>query len=85
MKGATLFSSHVYNKNAFYIAPKTTIDYRTNNPTNIKPFYNILKNIQHLRREHKKGTILNAMYKEIGNGIYGNVCRVWVTKKYLIL
>lgn len=68
-------------KNAFYIAPKTTVDYHTNDPTNIKPFYNILKNIQTLRREYKKGTVLNAMYKEIGNGIYGNVCRGMSNKK----
>ena len=40
-----------------------------------------MKDIQGLRRQHKKGTVLNAMYKEIGNGIYGNVCRGMSNKK----
>jgi hypothetical protein len=43
-----------------------------NNP---KPFLAILKIVQEKRREHKKGTISNLMYKEIGNSIYGSVVR----------
>jgi hypothetical protein len=40
-----------------------------------KPFHGILKDIQTLIRQFTKGHINNMMYKEIGNGIYGNVCK----------
>jgi hypothetical protein len=41
----------------------------------IKPFELILKQVQEQRREQKKGTIGNLMYKEIGNSLYGSVVR----------
>jgi hypothetical protein len=43
----------------------------------IKPFEVILrlKKVQEQRREHKKGTIGNLRYKEIGKSIYGSVLR----------
>ena len=64
-------------KSAFYIHPKMQSTSLSNNreTVTVKPFYGIIKNIQKLRREYPKGHIKNAMYKEIGNGIYGNVCR----------
>jgi hypothetical protein len=40
-----------------------------------KPFNSILSIVQEQRREHKKGTISNLIYKEIGNSIYGSVVR----------
>jgi len=60
-------------KSAFYIHPKSKPI--SNKREIIKPFYSIIKNIQKMRREYPKGHVKNAMYKEIGNGIYGNVCR----------
>jgi hypothetical protein len=35
------------------------------------PFKEVIKILQSLRREHPKGTIMNYLYKEIGNSIYG--------------
>lgn len=35
------------------------------------PFKEVIKILQALRREHPKGTIMNYLYKEIGNSIYG--------------
>jgi len=46
-----------------------------------KPFSLILKEIQEKRREHKKGTLSNLIYKELGNGIYGSVVRGIGNKK----
>jgi hypothetical protein len=40
-----------------------------------KPFNGILKGIQGLRRQFTICKIINLMYKEFGNGIYGNVCK----------
>ena len=45
------------------------------NSSAVYPFKDIIKEIQLKRREHKKGTISNLMYKEIGNSIYGSVVR----------
>jgi hypothetical protein len=47
----------------------------------IQPFHSIIKEIQKLRRENKKGTILNLLYKEMGNSIYGNLVRAMSNKK----
>jgi hypothetical protein len=55
--------------------PKEKINKSTNKIESIKPFHNILKDIQEQRRVFPKGHINNMLYKEIGNGIYGNVCR----------
>jgi hypothetical protein len=72
-------------KSAFYIHPKTknvkckiTKEYTLEN---VKPFHNILKDLQSKRREFPKGTVENALYKEIGNGIYGNLVRGMSNKK----
>jgi hypothetical protein len=56
----------------------------------IKPFNEIIKVIQEKRREEKsreypKGHVMNLLYKEMGNSLYGNVlqgCRI-KTKKDL--
>jgi hypothetical protein len=53
----------------------------TKEPTPMKPFYEIFKNIQGKRREFPKGTINNLLYKEMGNSIYGNVVRGMSDKK----
>ena len=68
-------------KSAFYIEPKTKLNVVKNKYELIKPFYGIIKNIQALRRVHKKGTINNLLYKEMGNSIYGNVVRGMSNKK----
>src|SRR5258705_12253398 len=41
----------------------------------LKPFYKIIKEILTLRNNYPKGDIMNLLYKEIGNSIYGNVVR----------
>lgn len=41
----------------------------------IKPFEDILKEIQSKRRQYPKGDINNLLYKEMGNSIYGNSVR----------
>ena len=68
-------------KSAFYIAPKEQLDTTTNEMVTLKPFKELFKEIQRKRKEYPKGHFLNAMYKEIGNGIYGNVCRGISNKK----
>jgi hypothetical protein len=37
--------------------------------------------LQKLRKDNPKGTILNLLYKEMGNSIYGNVVRGISNKK----
>jgi hypothetical protein len=51
----------------------------------IKPFYTIVSDLQAKRREHPKGHIMNALYKEMANSIYGNVVRGISNKKTLDL
>jgi hypothetical protein len=51
----------------------------------LKPFFKILKDIQGFIREYPKSKFNNRMYKEIGNGIYGNVCRGMSNKRITIL
>jgi hypothetical protein len=45
------------------------------------PFTGIITDIQGLRRQYPKGHILNLLYKEMGNSIYGNVVRGISNKK----
>ena len=68
---------------AFYIPPvkKVTKVGEIRLKTINKPFYEIIKKIQEKRREHPKGHILNLLYKEMGNSIYGNVVRGISNKK----
>jgi hypothetical protein len=39
------------------------------------PFRDVITDLQHERAKHPKGTISNLLYKEMGNSIYGAVCR----------
>jgi hypothetical protein len=47
----------------------------------IKPFYEIIKEIQRKRKEYPKGSVNNMLYKEMGNSLYGNVVRGMSNKK----
>ena len=76
-------------KSAFYI-PETEREHRipgVKKPVvyTIKPFYNIVADLQSKRREYPKGHIMNALYKEMANSIYGNVVRGISNKKTLDL
>lgn len=46
-----------------------------------RPFTDLIKSLQSMRREHPKGSFLNLMYKEIGNSIYGQVSKGLSRKK----
>jgi hypothetical protein len=39
------------------------------------PFREVISELQSERRKHKKGTIANLLYKEMGNSIYGSVAK----------
>jgi hypothetical protein len=41
----------------------------------MKPFNAIINNLKTLRRQFPKGTVNNMLYKELGNGIYGNIVK----------
>lgn len=73
----------IHVKSAFYIPPrKKTLNVGgVSVDTYLKPFYEIINKIQEKRREHPKGHILNLLYKEMGNSIYGNVVRGISNKK----
>jgi len=76
----------VFNmKSAFYIEPKTKSVFNHKNKefykVEIKPFQHIINDIQGKRRIHPKGTVDNALYKEMGNSIYGNIVRGMSDKK----
>lgn len=50
---------------------------------NFKPFLSSIKEIQRLRSQHPKGSILNALYKELGNSQYGLTARgISANKKF---
>ena len=70
-------------KSSYYIPPKETK--RKVGPveitTPIKPFCDIIGEIQAKRREFPKGSVLNLLYKEMGNSIYGNLVRGMSNKK----
>lgn len=70
-------------KSAFYIHPKTTnkIINKEKVVEIIKPFKGIINDVQAKRRTFKKGHINNLLYKEMGNGIYGNVVRGMADKQ----
>lgn len=73
-------------KSAFYIPSRTRFIKSKEAEgvrikTKTKPFYEIISKIQAKRREHPKGHILNLLYKEMGNSIYGNVVRGISNKK----
>lgn len=54
---------------------KQETDLETGITHEYKPFLESITQIQKLRSEHKKGTILNALYKELGNSQYGLTAR----------
>jgi hypothetical protein len=68
---------------AFYI-PKA-VEYKrigeTTIVTTLKPFYSIIQEIQAKRREHAKGDILNLLFKEKGNSMYGKIVRGMSNKR----
>jgi len=70
-------------KSAFFIPPsEVTSDVgMLNIKRSIKPFFDIIQELQNKRREYKKGHVLNALYKELANTIYGNVVRGISNKK----
>lgn len=70
-----------YVKNAFHIPAKSKFDKAKAMDVITKPFYGIIKNIQAMRREFPKGHIKNMLYKEMGNGMYGNIVRGMSNKK----
>lgn len=41
----------------------------------VKPFYSSIQKLQELRAQYPKGTIYNALYKELGNSLYGLTAR----------
>ena len=72
-------------KSVFYIPP-TTIERKLKklNKTiieTVKPFYDIVDELQAKRREYPKDHVLNALYKQMANSIYGNVVRGISNKK----
>jgi hypothetical protein len=64
-------------KSAFYIPPTEIKVERRGMTINLitQPFYSIIKSLQTKRREYPKGHIMNSLYKELSNSIYGNVVR----------
>lgn len=68
-------------KSAFHIEPKKWWNPIKKVNEKIKPFKGIIYDIQAKRRIFKKGDINNMLYKEMGNGIYGNVVRGLSNKK----
>ena len=50
-----------------------------------QPFYTSIKELQRLRNDHPKGSVLNALYKEMGNSQYGLTARGISSKKRLDL
>lgn len=73
----------VFNIKYLIIIPcSKVLDEDTKEVTYInKPFYSVVKNLQGVRGLYKKGTILNLLYKEIYNSIYGNVVKGISNKK----
>lgn len=74
-------------KSAFYIPPveievvKGSDWSEERDKECLRPFHELIKEIQRLRRENPKGSIMNLLYKEMGNSIYGNVVRGMSNKK----
>lgn len=64
-------------KSAFYIPPKEKLlKSRIGSAmVPIKPFRSIIQTLQQKRREFPKGHIMNSLYKDLANSIYGNVVR----------
>jgi hypothetical protein len=70
-------------KSAYYIPP-TEKEKKVgvmNIKQTVKPFHEIIKEVQSNRQKHPKGHFMNFLYKELGNSIYGNVVRGMSNKK----
>ena len=68
-------------KSAFYINQKEKINVFNNKLEPVKPFHQIIKDLQSLRKKYPKKHINNLLYKELGNGLYGNIVRGMANKK----
>jgi len=70
-------------QSAFFIPPKEIVKKVgiVNVNLTVKPFQDVIKEVQEKRREYPKGHVLNSLYKEMGNSIYGNVVRGMSNKK----
>ena len=72
-------------KSIFYIPPTTKeVKLKRLNKTVVefvKPFFEIVNDMQSKRREYPKTHVLNALYKQMANSIYGNVVRGISNKK----
>jgi len=64
-----------FNIKEVYYTPFKTIKDSKGSYIIEKPFYDCIKEIQELRSKYPKGTINNALWKEIGNSLYGLVVR----------
>lgn len=64
-------------KEDVYMIPfKSSVDEETKVVTYLElPFRGVIKELQSKRRESEKGTIGNALYKDLANSIYGAVVR----------
>jgi hypothetical protein len=64
-------------KSAFYIpAVDIKVERRGMKITiRTQPFFSLIKELQSKRREYPKGHIMNSLYKDLSNSIYGNVVR----------
>lgn len=70
-------------KSAYYIPPteKEIKSGRFNLKIPVKPFQEIIQEVQSKRREYPKGDFMNMLYKELGNSMYGNIVRGMSNKK----
>jgi hypothetical protein len=70
-------------KSAFYIPPTENLKNVgiMNIIQTVKPFHEIIKELQSNRQKYPKGHFMNFLYKELGNSIYGNVVRGMSNKK----
>lgn len=70
-------------KSAFYIPPSTNEKelggVRIKTP--VQPFFDVIKELQSKRREFSKSHMMNSLYKDLANSIYGNVVRGMSNKK----
>jgi hypothetical protein len=70
-------------KTAYY-TPATEVDVKVGGKcmtVQVFPFQEIINELQAKRRDFPKGHIMNSLYKELGNSIYGNVVRGISNKK----
>lgn len=72
-------------KSAFYIPPTEKEVVIGSGFKNVKrevqPFHDVIKELQLKRREYGKSHMMNSLYKELANSIYGNVVRGISNKK----